>query len=404
MTSQAPANAPRRTRVGTWLFPALLAATLLQNYYDLTAIFSGENLALYTYEGPLIYKIGKDSLYLALAAAIMVQATRLRRWPLSDYAIAILFVVAVLFVASFAANGAIVAIIGVRWILPFLIFLSLRDWSLALNTRAATTWLLIGLAACLGAQVYELFNMPPVFGEVLPGIPARTPGIFIAPNSAAFFGCASAACILAFSDSGRFAQAAGVWAAVLISSLAQSGTGMVVSIVIALRWFLHGRPWAFWSTTILALAFVLPNLDQVTQRQPDYVELSGGGRLEALSNIVEKGLFSVTQFGVFTNAANLRSENPEDQVAADSLVASWIGNLGLLSVVVTLLTAMFIAHRMREVDWRRAAPCVIVFALFSMTSIVFEAFPMNLYLALGIWAARQNAVAKPRTSDRPVIA
>ncbi|MGH8846605.1 MAG: hypothetical protein ACREXQ_05080, partial [Polaromonas sp.] len=121
----------------------------------------------------------------------------------------------------------------------------------------------------------------------------------------------------------------------------------------------------------------------------DYVELSGGGRLDAFLDIARDSAFSVARFGLYTNTANLQSANPEDQLAPDSLMASWAGNFGFFAVLAAVLSALFIRYRMRAVDWSGAMPCVLVFGIFSMTTIVFEAFPMNLYLALGIWSARR---------------
>lgn len=380
---------PRNATVGWWLFPAILAATLLQNYYDIDAILSGEALALYTYDGPIIFKLGKDLIYLLLLALIARHAIVQRRSPLRDYAWAIFFIVAVLFVVSAALNGPVIAIIGLRWALPFLLFFLLRDWVGDLDPVVASRWLVLGMVLCLGAQIYQIFNMPPVFGEILPGIPARTPGIFIAPNSAAFFACASAACIMVFRPNDTRTRAIAIGGAVAISAMAQSGTGLVVAFTLTLRWLSGRQSVLFWPVAIVAFVAMIANLESLTQRGGDYVELSGGGRLAVLASVADRAAFSVANFGVFTNAANLRSDNPEDQVAVDSLVASWVGNFGLMSLFVAVLLALYVAYRMREVDWFRAFPSVIVFLLFSLTSIVFEAFPMNLYIAVGIWAAQR---------------
>ncbi len=378
----------RFRRVGTWLFPLLLAATLLQNYYDLTAIFAGENLALYSYEGPIFYKIGKDIIYLLLMLLVLRTAYKRKRSPLTDYSLALISLILVLAIVSAVFNGPIVAVIGLRWAFPFILFLLLRDWSEALDTLSATRWLFIGMFVCLSAQIYQLFNMPPVFGELFSGISARTPGIFMAPNSAAFFACASAACIMVFSTEHSKTKVSAVIFSMLISMLAQSGTGIIASVFLML-WMISGRSFTlFFVLALFMLLTAIPNLNELTMRD-DYVEASGGGRLDSLYHIIDVSIFSLSGFGIFTNAANLQSNNPEDQVAPDSLIASWIGNFGASSIVAVGLVVVFIRYRMRTIDWGIAAPCVITLAAFSMTTIVFEAFPMNIYLALGIWSARK---------------
>lgn len=376
-----------RNRV-TWIFPVMLLAAVLQNYYDIGEMFAGGGVALYKYEGPIIYKLGKDFIYLALLVVIVWRAISIRKSPISYYSFCLIALVTFLSIFSALVNGLFVAAMGLRWALPFVLFMLLRDWSGTLDARGAVRWLIIGLMACLGAQLYQIFNMPPVFGEVLPGIPARTPGIFAAPNSAAFFACTSAAGIMVFAPENKKLQMISMIFASCISLLAQSGTGIVTSFVLILRIMTGRSAVLFWGMALLTVIFSIPNLDFLMMRE-DYVELSGGGRIDALSHIVKNTVLSLSNFGIYTNAANLLTRNPEDQLAPDSLVASWIGNFGVLTLLSITLTYLFIRRQMRVVDWTRAAPCVIVLAIFAMTTIVFEAFPMNIYLALSLWSARR---------------
>ena len=390
----------RENAAGIWLVPALLIATLFQNYYDLSAILDGEKLALYAYEGPLIFKLGKDAIYITLLAVVARRAFKFQQSPMTDYALMTFCIIAMLFVFSALVNGPIVALLGIRWSLPFLLFFILRDWARAIERKQAIRWLMAGMITCLAAQIYQLFNMPPVFGEVLPGIPARTPGIFIAPNSTAFFACASAAFILALSGGlGKF-SAVCIALAIIISLLAQSGTGMIVSFILGFRALTSKRPAIFWTISLLIVLATVPNLDSLTQRD-DYVSASGGGRLKVLADITQKSALEIHNFGVFTNAANLQSDNPKDQVAADSLVASWIGNFGGAAPLLFALTCLFITFNMRKVNWKIAAPCAITFAFFSMTTIVFEAFPMNIFVAIGLWVSQtpRSQANRPRQNQ-----
>ena len=383
------------TTTGAWLFPVVLVATLVQNYFDLMTLLSGGGLDIGSYSGPIWLKVGKDLVYGMLLVAVAVQALRLRRAPVSDHAFAILLVVGMMALVSLLANGAMIAALGVRWALPFLLFLLMGDWAPRIEPRKAVLWLLAGTVVCLAAQIYQLFNMPPVFGEVLPGIPARTPGIFIAPNSTAFFACASAAAVRAYAPQERNWGWAAVLLALAVSLLAQSGTGIVAAAILILQMSSARRPAIVWILATLGGAVIFLSLDRITQRD-DYVALSGGGRVEVLFDTVRRSFVSIGNFGVFTNAANLQVATSQEKVASDSLVASWLGNLGLMAVPAAILTFLFVRERMRPMDWSRAGPCLIVFALFAMTTIVFEAFPMNLYLAVGLWAA----VGTPAGSGR----
>lgn len=375
-----------------WLFPAMLFTTLLQNSHDLTRLLTEGTLTLYRYDGPIIYKVLKDVIYLLIITAIIIRAKRTKCSPLTDYASAFILLILAMVVLSTFANGLLAGLIGLRWILPLILFLLMRDWSAALDRIAAAKWLVIGLVGCIAMQAYELFYMPPVFGEIFAGLPARTPGFFVAPNSAAFFTCASAACVMVFTPTNMKLKIVVVAFAILSSALTQSGTGMVTALLLGLHLACGHNRKLFWSIMIGAVALILPNLNFLTMRE-DYLELSGGGRLDAFLNIARNSVISVTHFGLYTNAANLQSSNPEDQIAPDSLLASWAGNFGLFAGLAALLCGLFIRYRMRVIDWGHAMPCVLVFSVFSMTTIVFEAFPMNLFLALGIWTTRQKISA-----------
>lgn len=375
-----------------WFFPAMLMAAVLQNFHDLSLLFSEGSLSLFRYDGPILFKVLKDALYIAVFFAIYYRARQTGKSPLTNYSAILIALILFMVAMSMLDNGLVVGLIGLRWIFPFILFLLMGEWSDMVDTAAAVPWIVLGLVGCLAVQGYQLVYMPPVFGEVFPGVPARTPGFFVAPNSAAFFACVSAACVMVFGTSKFKLKVLAVGLALMVSALAQSGTGIVAAVLLGLRLMCGQHRVVFWVITICALALALPSLDTLTMRD-DYVQLSGGGRVDAFLDIARDSAFSVARFGLYSNTANLLSAIPEDQMAPDSLLASWVGNFGLFAVFASLLSALFIAFRMRSVDWTKAMPCVLVFGIFSMTTIVFEAFPMNMYLAIGIWSARRLAPA-----------
>lgn len=373
-----------------WFFPMLLLATIFQNYHDLSILMSEGSLFLFRYEGPVFYKMLKDIIYLMILAFIVFSSFAFERLPVDQ--LSVLLIVFIFAMVGFSAidNGLLVGVIGLRWAFPFLLFILMKDWVRLVDTNAAVRWLMIGLVFCLTVQIHQLFFMPPVFGEIIPGISARTPGFFVAPNSTAFFACASAASVMVFVPSRLRLHIFSVILSIAVSSLAQSGTGMLASSMLAL-WILCGnRHSVFWIVALFGLILALPNLDILTGRD-SYVELSGGGRIDAFWKILDESAFSFSSLGLYTNTANLLSNHPEDGLAPDSLIASWVGNFGVFASAIFLLSMLFVLHGMRRVDWNRAMPCVLVFFAFSMTTIIFEAFPMNLYLALGVWGAQRQS-------------
>ena len=371
--------------IGFWLFPFILIATILQNYYDLVAIFDGGALNLSSYEGPIIFKLLKDVVYLSILALVIRVALQTKRWPSTSPSM--LFVLLMLFSCAISAalNDFTIAAIGIRWATPFVLFLLMRDVGARIDPDKGVIWLLSGTLICILFQVYQLFYMPPIFGEIFGGWPARTPGIFLAPNSTALFACSCSACISVFARHRYRTRLAAACLALLICLLAQSGTGILTATL--LIWLASGR---YSSLSLIAAAaigvFVFLNLDAITMRE-DYVAISGGNRLDIFIDTLGVAMTSVGNFGIYTNAGALQQNDFAINFAVDSLWASWFGNFGMFAPIQLAIVAAFFVQIKKEINWRVASPCILVFFLFSMTTIIFEAYPMNLLLGIGIWSA-----------------
>lgn len=377
---------PSQLKGSRWLVILILISTFSQNYFDLVNILEGGQLALFAYDGPIFLKIGKDICYFLVMVSVLINFKKFKAG--SSFGIASLIFGLVIFMVmiSIYFNGLVVALIGFRWTLPFLIFLVIGDWSQKIDKDFFVALIFISLIGCFAFQLVQLFIMPPVFGEIFFGLAARTPGYFVAPNSAAFYGCSCAA--LVFVAKGRVGKMTitSLVVALLVSALAQSGTGLIVASLLIFWYFIYPNLSVFVVVALLLGLVILFNLNLLTGRE-DYVEISGGGRIEVLHGILYESMGSMASFGKYTNAANLTSGNPEGQLAVDSLVAAWIGNFGLLWPLATILVACFIIKNIHQFDKKVFGP-VLVFVLFSMTTIVFEAFPMNIILVLSIWWSR----------------
>jgi hypothetical protein len=372
-----------------WIFPLILLATLLQNYHDLNAILDGGALNLASYEGPIFFKLLKDLVYLILFAVVIRVALQIRRWPVSSSSMLFFTLTLFSFAVSIVVNDVVIAAIGLRWAMPFFLFLLMRDVGARMNPTRGVFWLSCGLLVCVLAQVYQLFYMPPIYGVIFGGWPARTPGIFLAPNSTAFFACSCAACISVFARHQNRTRIVAACLAFIICLLAQSGAGIVTATVL-LIWLASGR----YSSLFLFVAamlgvFVFLNLDAITMRE-NYVAISGGHRLDVFVDTLSVAMTSVSNFGVYTNAGALQKSVFAVNFAVDSLWASWFGNFGLLALVQLSIVAAFFFQIRKAINWRAAFPCVLVFFLFSFTTIVFEAYPMNLLLGIGIWSASKS--------------
>lgn len=385
-----PISNKKMYRVGAWCIPIILMAALIQNYSEIQSVMSGEALKLYQVQGPIIVRALKDLTYISIIIAILLHSVQKKLQPISIGMFIIFAISIFLSVRSIEEHDLLTAAIGIRWITPLLIFMFARFWVLDFEGEKSIYWIYAALLICFSLQVYQLFNMPPVYGTIF-GFSARTPGIFLAPNSASFFGCACAAYIHVFSR-GRFAHLLlSTVLASLITALAQSGTGAVVCVALLLHTFFARSPAVVLTFLALAIPATFANLDAILGRD-SFVELSGGGRIERFQEIVQQSAFEFNNFGYYTNAANLADKNPQFRFAVDSLWASIIGNYGLFSLFIIVTFFFFLKKNFSGMKFIFYFSPLLVFFMFSFTTIVFEAYPMNILLILAIWGARKLSI------------
>lgn len=378
-------------RVGIWVVPLLIVSAMFQNYFDLQSVMSGESLKLYQAQGPLAIRALKDTTYIFIILALIYFIYTSG----SNVSITFLLIFTVslcLFALSIGKHNLITAALGLRWITPLLIFMLMKDWVRHFDGRAVIGWVYGGMLICAGLQIYQLFNMPPIYGTIF-GLSARTPGIFLAPNTASFFGCTCAAFIITFSGGNFWHKVASASLAFFISSLAQSGTGVVVSAFLILHIFFARSQALLFIAAGLAMLWVIPNLDILLSRD-GFTELSGGGRVDRFSEIVSESAFSLNNFGFYTNAANLADAMSQYRRAVDSLIASFIGNFGATTAFVLAAFIFFIMENFKGTKFSNVVPILSVFVVFSFSTIVFEAYPMNILIALSFWGAKNLSLDK----------
>jgi hypothetical protein len=385
LTQSSNSGRSHNKRVGGWVVPLLLIVALFQNYYDIVSVMNGGVLKLYKIEGPVWIRFTKDVTYIFIIVSILYYAFRTRTKAFGFVFCSVFLICVMLALISSQMDDPLTAVIGLRWATPLLIFLIAVCWSQDFDGAKAIPWAYTGMLICLGLQFYQLFYMPPVYGTIF-GLSARTPGIFLAPNSASFFGCALAAFIHVYSRTAFKHLLISSIIAFAISALAQSGTGIVVCFALLMQTFFSRLQLVLFVAVGISIPMIFSNLDRVLNRD-DFVEISGGGRIDRLNDIIQESAFSFDNFGFYTNAANLADENSEYRVAVDSLVASMIGNFGITFLAIIVLLGLFIFKNFRDVNLKIVFSPLIVFTMFSFTTIIFEAYPMNIVLVLALWGA-----------------
>ena len=379
-------RASRVRRVGAWCVPLIMLSALFQNYYDLQSVMSGESLKIYQAQGPIVVRALKDISYALIGIAIIVHAYRNRVNALGLTFFSILTICLSLAIISSGEHGALTAALGMRWAAPLILFIMMKEWTRGFDGRKSFPWIYGGLFVCMGLQVYQLFNMPPVYGTIF-GLSARTPGIFLVPNSASFFGCACAAFIHVYSRNSFRHSIVASLLALAISALAQSGAGVIACFALLMHSLFARAQILLFVGAIAAALLAFLNLDALLFRS-DFVEISGGGRVERFWEIVRDASFSLNNFGDYTNAANLANSQAQFRKAVDSLVASMIGNFGAMLVVVLIILGLFVFRNFKGISFATLFSPLVVFIVFALTTIIFEAYPMNILLALTIWGMR----------------
>ena len=393
--STASVNIPRLSFLVINTVVVLVVVTgVLQNLFEIWTLFLNKSYSFTAYEGPLVFKIFKDVFVVFLIILSLVFGWLKKSKPLTLETLFCMLMVVSLFFFSSMANGVMIAAAGLRWFLPVILFMVFRSFAGDVKIEMLTKLLYALLSVCVGLQVLQLFYMPPIYGVIGPDLAARVPGFFIFPNTTAFFASVATSCVLVYGTS-HFMRVSSVILCAVSSGLAQSGTGILVSLFLTLFYFLGRYRKLIICVAPLVLIPILFFLDDITGRD-DFLALSGGGRLEIFSRIVATKFASFDSFGLFTNTGVLVSgrffEGGDDvAIVADSMFAAMAGNLGLYSLLVVFSLACYLWNRTAEIDWPRLMPVAGVYLLFSFTTIISEAYPMNLLMTFLMWSSPASA-------------
>lgn len=370
------------------LIVAGVALTPVFSIGELSALLRGLVQSQTIVNTPFYIKGIKDVLMIALISLGVMRIARSGRTNLLAMPFFILLLYTTV-LALLASDGPALSLAGLRWIVPVFVTFFVYDFvDHALMQRLAR---LLGLMMIVhfALQIAELFFMSHWYGENVFGLAARVPGLFFIPITAGFF----AMIVLFFVHFYAADRALRRVTYLIVPAsifLTQSGTGLVVfAIVAALLVLGIRRVWLLLPVAAGAVAVLFPLLPVITGRQEDYVAASGGTRVDIFLDLFRHSEWVPTAFGYVTNTAVSLVANGGSglRTAAiptivDSTYASILGNLGVGGAVFFALFC---------VTWAIAVICsrrldlyvaTVIFVLYGATTIMFEAYPMNLLLAV----------------------
>ena len=372
-------------RLTVSLIVLYVLVTPFANAGELYALFTSRLTSQTDLIGSLWVRYLRELLFVGILISgftLHVKLNRMPRLPLLAWAIGLLLTLHVALRSMVAGPGDLLLLAGVRWalpaLLPFAVFLLPRTTSLRPVARAVIFVSFLHF----GMQLVHFFTAPPWFGSNKWGFALRSPGVFLIPNTAAFFSII-VAFYADFASNMRPASRLLLRLLCTVSVLlTASGTGVMVIMV---YWLLLLTPRALrklvYVGTPVFLLLLLLILPVLTGRGPNYVEISGGTRLEIFQEAFEESRLVSLDFGHATNTAALlsgRGAEVTQSTIADSLVASVTlnsGRLGLALLVLIWLSGLLVSIRTSSLSFTLS---FVIVTLFSLTTIVTEVRPAGI--------------------------
>jgi hypothetical protein len=244
--------------------------------------------------------------------------------------------------------------------------------------------LILFLCALLGlhfsVQIFEFFFASSWFGISTSGFNLRNPGLFLIPNTGAFFSIAVLYVVLFIGNmSGRQKLLFTLLGSASVF-LTASGTGFVALLIIILFYYVDKiKTKSFFLFLPFIFISIFYFLESFTNRGGnDYIATSGGTRADIMVDKFFGVDFVSSSFGFGTNTFVMLG----DGVVLDSTYASLLVNLGyfgffifIIMILMTLFHSIFTRNKSQFVF-------VIIFSCFAFTTIVYEVYPVNLIMAV----------------------
>ncbi|MEZ9526978.1 hypothetical protein [Enterovibrio norvegicus] len=364
----------------------LLSFTALMSVFDQIPLFSGSFTSLANVGIFPAFKFIKDLMVVILFFSLLpLYLYRANSKSVIGFLALFVFIL-ISAIYTVIQNREIYVLAGFRWILPVAIIYLLSVVDVKKIEKPIVMLMVYLLIVNFSTQIYQLIFMPHWFGTTDFGMSKRVMGIFMAPNTSAFFSCGVLAYALYKKEElGKINLLIVALVSILSISLTKSGTG-ILSLMILLtilffpiRYMLLG--FAFLAIT---LPLVIFNLDTILNRE-NYLALSGVGRLRIMYDAFQNIGFISNEFGYHTNTTNLlytMLEPGKIFEANDSIVASIQGNLGYIGTSIYAASVIvFFTQAVYEKNKGKLS-ILAVLVIFGMTTVSFEVFPMIYMLPL----------------------
>lgn len=346
---------------------------------ELYALFSGQ---LFSQSSNLtgVFKFSKDIVFILLIFTGAIDF--LIRDLLNKKVLFYLFLTCILVLPPlFLSLGNEISITasGIRWIIPILVPVFVFRAISPDFLHSFSKYIYYLLLLHLFVQILQMFFAVSWYGTSAFGLNLRNPGLFLIPNTGAFFTVVCLYTSLFITDYTNSKKNFIVLISTVSVFLTLSGTGFVVFIFVLVFYFAR-KEMIKWYLLILpfGIIFIYFFIIFLSARDAKYVETSGGTRLTIFVENFMKSDFISSNFGFGTNTAVMLGKGE----IMDSTFASLIVNLGYFGFFA-VLCILFLLISYSIISFNKSLfVFFVVFVLFSFTTIISEVYPVNLIMGL----------------------
>lgn len=370
---------------------------------DVVSIFLGQYAGPKSVATSPFVKGLKDVLFVSLILTGIIGFARGR--PIVRDVATVTLVVLLLFAAAWSTinNSPLLAAAGIRAYLPIfaLIFLVCRPNAELFGRVSRLLEIMFLLHLML--QIGQLLFAPPIYGTNVLGLAARNPGMFIIPATAGLFSCLCFYMLFNFHSRSKRSK---LLLYVLIPlSVFLTGSGSAFALLLAMMaygaiYFWKHR-WTIVPAAGIAFAVLVIFLDSILGRS-DVLSVSASTRLSIfLETLGVDTLFFSPYFGAATNTGVLLTdiaEGAESAFIADSLYASFVGNAGLLAMV------LFFYILLRRWSLKpEYMMFVMIVAIGGASTNLTELFPVSLLLPFVIRYFDYQRIETSMSESTPIV-
>ena len=367
-------------------FKRLLYSTLyllpLFSISDVMSLYYGSLTSHVSFTTPLAIKLIKDFFFL-VSILYFFQLKRekdsaifsqISVWGLMSLVTISIFILLV------NDEDKMLILAGLRWVLPFVL--------IAIAVGVITKEDLIFIADILKKLFYlhfifqlaQLFFGGHYYGISGLGLNARSPGIFVIPNTAGLFTVFCAFMVMYYTNTKHSFMIHAVF--IISAFLTGSGTAIFVLLLmyISSYTYYYRKLLILFSPIIMIILLVVMMFVLKGVRTENYIQASLGTRLGIIFEYMINSNFFSSSFGTATNTANLMGI-PSARTP-DSVYASILGNLGwsgMLIYISAICYGFYISEHYKD---KELFVFIVIFSMMAFTSVISEAFPMNYISAL----------------------